>query len=44
MTGRDPLQQPRRVKTDAEQMPAQILMLLAILVLAAAFVGALAHG
>lgn len=44
MTGRDPLQRPRRTKTDAEQMPAQILMLLAILGIAVAFVGALAHG
>ena len=44
MTGRDPLQQPRRTKTDAEQMPTQIFMLLAILGIAAAFFGALAHG
>jgi hypothetical protein len=44
MTARDPLQPPRRPKSDAEQMPAQILWLLTVLVIAAAFIGALAHG
>lgn len=44
MTGRDPLQHRRRQKSDAEQMPAQIVWLLTVLGIAAAFIGALAHG